>query len=119
MDRGRKHGAEPRRDDYEKLSFMDPLTEQKLLVNRRHFFGRMSAGIGVAALGSLLNPNLLAAFTNEQKRHGGLPAMPHFPAKAKRIIYLFMAGGPSQIDLLDYKPTLEKLHNNELPDSIR
>ena len=45
--------------------------------------------------------------------------MPHFAPKAKRVIYLFMAGGPSQIDLFDYKPELEKLHDTELPDSIR
>ena len=48
-----------------------------------------------------------------------MAGVPHFPPKAKRVIYLFMAGGPSQIDLLDYKPALEKLHNTELPDSIR
>src|ERR1051325_9627431 len=99
---------------------MDPLTEKQLLVNRRHFFGRMATGIGVAALGSLLNPGLLAAaVSGETKRYGALPGLPHFPPKAKRVIYLFMAGGPSQIDLLDYKPALEKLHNTELPESIR
>jgi hypothetical protein len=98
---------------------MDPLTEKSLLINRRHFFGRMATGIGTAALGSLLNPNLFAAMVGEQKRYGGMAGVPHFPPKAKRVIYLFMAGGPSQIDLLDYKPALEKLHNSELPDSIR
>src|SRR5688572_29815073 len=80
--------------------------DQSLFMTRRHFFGRMAAGIGTAALGSLLNPKLLAQPT-------------HLPAKAKRVIYLFMAGGPSQMDLLDYKPTLEKLHETELPASIR
>jgi uncharacterized protein (DUF1501 family) len=98
---------------------MDPIRERQLLVNRRHFFGRMATGIGTAALGSLLNPNLFAAMVGEQKRYGGMEGVPHFPPKAKRVIYLFMAGGPSQIDLLDYKPALEKLHNTELPDSIR
>src|SRR5436190_10232593 len=98
---------------------MDPLREQQLLVNRRHFFGRMATGIGVAALGSLMNPGLLAGLANETKRYGALPGVPHFPPKAKRVIYLFMAGGPSQIDLLDHKPALEKLHNTELPDSVR
>lgn len=98
---------------------MDPLREQQLLVNRRHFFGRMATGIGVAALGSILNPALLGAVTGETRRYGALAGLPHFPPKAKRVIYLFMAGGPSQIDLLDHKPSLEKLHNTELPDSIR
>jgi uncharacterized protein (DUF1501 family) len=98
---------------------MDPFTEKSLLINRRHFFGRMATGIGTAALGSLLNPALLAGLTGETKRYGNLAGLPHFTPKAKRIIYLFMAGGPSQIDLLDYKPSLEKLHNTELPDSIR
>ena len=98
---------------------MNPLRENQLLVNRRHFFGRMATGIGTAALGSLLNPNLFAAMVGEQKRYGGLPGVPHFPPKAKRVIYLFMAGGPSQIDLFDHKPALEKLHNTELPESIR
>src|SRR5688572_8153942 len=94
---------------------MDPLREQRLLLTRRHFFARTATGIGAAALGSLLNPNLFAS-TNA-------PEYPlratHFAPKAKRVIYLFMAGGPSQMDLLDYKPTLENLHKTELPDSIR
>ena len=98
---------------------MDPLREKELLINRRHFFGRMATGIGVAALGSMLNPGLLAALTSDTKRFGNLPGLPHFTPKAKRVIYLFMAGGPSQIDLFDHKPELEKLHNTELPDSIR
>ncbi|HZO84625.1 MAG TPA: DUF1501 domain-containing protein [Verrucomicrobiae bacterium] len=84
---------------------MDP----RLFMTRRHFFGRMAAGIGTAALGSLLNPSLLASNALQS----------HFPGRAKRVIYLFMAGGPSQMDLLDYKPTLEKLHETELPASIR
>src|SRR5690242_19751788 len=98
---------------------MDPIREKQLMINRRHFFGRTAAGIGVAALGSLLNPSLLAALEKKEPRFGGLPGVPHFPPKAKRVIYLFMAGGPSQLDLFDYKPTLEKLHNTELPDSVR
>src|SRR5688572_21071408 len=83
--------------------------DHRLFMTRRHFFGRLAAGIGTAALGSLLNPSLLASN----------PLQSHFPGRAKRVIYLFMAGGPSQMDLLDYKPTLEKLHETELPASIR
>jgi hypothetical protein len=90
---------------------MDLFREQQLFMTRRHFFSRMAAGIGTAALASVMNPNLLAGITKESKIH--------FPARAKRIIYLFMAGGPSQMDLLDYKPTLETLHEKELPDSVR
>jgi hypothetical protein len=91
---------------------MDPRREQRLLLTRRHFFSRTAAGLGAAALGSLLNPNLLASGAGQMQST-------HFPAKAKRVIYLFMAGGPSQMDLLDYKPTLETLHKSELPESIR
>jgi hypothetical protein len=92
---------------------MDPRREQRLLLTRRHFFSRTAAGLGAAALGSLLNPQLFASASG-----AGLQQT-HFPAKAKRVIYLFMAGGPSQMDLLDYKPTLETLHKTELPESIR
>lgn len=78
---------------------------------RRQFFGKASAGIGVAALASLLPPELAAA--------GGLPGLPHFKPTAKRVIYLHQSGAPSQIDLFDYKPKLAKLQGTELPDSIR
>jgi hypothetical protein len=97
---------------------MDLLREQTLMMTRRHFFGRTATGIGALALGSLLNPNLLSAAAEENS--GQFPlGKPHFAPKAKRVIYLFMAGGPAQMDLLDYKPTLEKLHGTELPSSIR
>lgn len=96
---------------------MNPLQERKLLLTRRHFFGRMATGIGAAALGSLLNPNLFGAAMNSGEKR--FLNATHFAPRAKRIIYLFMAGGPSQMDLLDYKPTLEKLHSSDLPDSIR
>jgi hypothetical protein len=99
---------------------MDSLFERRLLLTRRHFFGRMAAGIGTAALGSLLNPGLLAAAADAgNARPKGLPGGLQFTPTAKRVIYLFMAGGPSQMELLDYKPSLEKLHETELPDSVR
>jgi len=98
---------------------MDPLRERALLITRRHFFGRTAAGLGAAALGSLLNPGLFSAWATEAAADRGLPGKPHFAPKAKRIIYLFMAGGPAQMELLDYKPALEKLHNSELPESVR
>src|SRR5438309_2022426 len=97
---------------------MDPLREHSLMMTRRHFFGRTATGIGALALGSLLNPGLLSAMADESS--GQFPlGKPHFAPKAKRVIYLFMAGGPSQMDLLDYKPMLEKYHETELPDSVR
>jgi hypothetical protein len=84
---------------------MNPLHEHRALLTRRHFFGRTATGIGVAALASLLNSRS--------------PAATHFSPRAKRVIYLFMSGGPSHIDLFDYKPVLKKYHGQELPASIR
>src|SRR5206468_8407667 len=109
---------ETRTHALKKRQFMNPLLENRLLMTRRHFFGRTATGIGAAALGSLLNPNVFAALAGEDSSKPPL-GKPHFPPKAKRVIYLFMAGGPSHMDLLDYKPTLEKLHESELPDSVR
>ncbi|QDV19548.1 hypothetical protein Pan153_42140 [Gimesia panareensis] len=99
---------------------LDPLTEMQLQVNRRQFLGRSSTGIGVAALASLLNRDLFSKETaSDTARVGGLPGIPHFAPKAKRVIYLLQSGAPSQVDLLDHKPSLDKLHMTELPDSIR
>src|SRR5438552_1062471 len=98
---------------------MDPLRENSLLLTRRHFFGCSAVGLGAAALGSILNPSLFSALGAEAESDKSVLGKPHFAPKAKRIIYLFMAGGPAQMDLLDYKPTLEKLHGKELPASIR
>ena len=102
---------------------MDLERERRLLLTRRQFFGRSAAGIGGAALTSLLSPGLLAALgeSDDKKRAGrpGVLAGPHFPARAKRIIYLFMSGGPSHIDLFDYKPALKEHHGKELPATVR
>ncbi|MEO7652985.1 MAG: DUF1501 domain-containing protein, partial [Bryobacteraceae bacterium] len=88
-------------------------------LTRRHFFGLGSTGIGVAALASLLEGDLRAAPATEGAQAQGLAGVPHFPAKAKRVIYLFQSGAPSQMDLFDYKPALKDLQATELPDSIR
>jgi len=89
---------------------------------RRDFFTKTSLGLGAVALGSMLNPaglfskpqgNLL------QTNGGGVLGKPHFTPRVKRVIYLFQSGGPSQIDLFDHKPTLQKMHGEELPDSVR
>ncbi|MFN0165342.1 MAG: DUF1501 domain-containing protein [Bryobacteraceae bacterium] len=91
---------------------MDPRIESRLLLTRRHFFSRSRTGIGMAALATLLQDEMRGS-------DRGLPGIPHFPPKAKRVIYLFMSGAPSQLDLFDYKPQLEKLRGTELPGSIR
>lgn len=90
---------------------MDPIEKRKLLLTRRHFLSLSSMGIGRAALASLLAEDSGAA--------GALPGLPHFLPRAKRVIYLFQHGAPSQLDLFDYKPTLARLRGTELPDSVR
>jgi hypothetical protein len=99
---------------------MDLNREHQLLQTRRQFFGRTANGIGSVALASLLNPNLFAATpdTSSLAQDAALKAL-HFAPKAKRVIYLFMSGGPSHIDLFDYKPALQKHHGEELPASVR
>src|SRR5262249_7200954 len=93
-----------------------PVLENSLWLTRRHFFGR--AGIGLAALASLLKDDLGRA-GEKTGAAGGLPGLPHFPPKARRVIYLFQSGAPSQMDLFDYKPKLHDLRATELPDSVR
>jgi hypothetical protein len=95
---------------------MDPRLEFAQLMTRRHFFGRVSTGIGVAALAQLFGTQGLLADAADV---GGLSGLPHMPPTAKRIIYLFQSGGPSQIEMFDYKPQLEKWNGTDLPDSIR
>ena len=77
---------------------------------RRHFFGKSAYGLGAIALSKLLGDEL---------PRGGLPGLPHFVPKAKRVIYLFQSGAPSQIELFDYKPKLQQLRGTDLPDSVR
>ncbi len=93
---------------------MNPLLEEPLLMTRRHFFGLSSVGIGAAALATLLKDNLSAS-----TRTGGLSGLPHFKPRARRVIYLFQSGAPSQMDLFDYKPKLDGLVGVDLPSSVR
>jgi hypothetical protein len=87
-------------------------------LTRRYFFGQ--AGIGMAALATVLNETVSAGETGgHAAADGGLPGLPHFAPKAKRVIYLFQSGAPSQMDLFDPKPHLKDLRGTELPDSIR
>ncbi len=93
--------------------------EYQLLLTRRQLFGRTAAGIGTAALAALLNERLFAADQDGSRKSPGVLGTTHFPAKAKRVIYLFMSGGPSHIDLFDYKPKLRDYHGQELPATVR
>ncbi|MCP1381715.1 DUF1501 domain-containing protein [Runella salmonicolor] len=91
--------------------------ENRLNINRRHFLGKMTAGIGSVALGSLLVPDL---FKGSGDDSDALPlGIPHFAPKAKRVIYLFQNGAPSQYESFEYKPMLNKMAGEELPASIR
>ena len=85
-------------------------------ITRRHFLGKMSLGLGSVALGSLLIPDLLKSGNESTAPITGLP---HFAPKAKRIIYLFQNGAPSQLESFDYKPLLNKMTGQDLPESIR
>ncbi len=89
--------------------------KNRLHVTRRHFLGKMSLGLGSVALGSLLIPDLFTGKEGEALPVG----LPHFAPKAKRIIYLFQNGAPSQLESFDYKPLLSKMKGEELPASIR
>lgn len=84
-------------------------------LTRRHFFGKTASGVGSMALAHLLGRDLPAAETSP----AGLPGLPHFAPKAKRIVYLFQSGGPSQLETFDPKPGLRKLRGQDLPESIR
>ena len=89
---------------------VDPL----LLQTRRHFFGQCALGVGSMALASLLHEDGLHA----APAAAGAVKQPHFPARAKNVIFLFMAGGPSQLELFDYKPKLQALHGKPIPDEF-
>ena len=86
-------------------------------INRRTFLSTASLGLGSLALGSLVNPQKL--FASGGPETGGILKAPHMPPKAKRVVYLFQSGGPSQFEMFDYKPMLEKMHGQDLPDSVR
>src|SRR5215211_3272210 len=88
-------------------------------MTRRDFFGRFALGLGGIALSQLLPRGLTAAEPVTANPFGGILTQPHFAPRAKRIIYLFMAGGPSQLDLFDYKPMLNQRNGEDLPESVR
>ncbi len=106
---------------------MNPIREAELMMTRRELFGRSAMGIGSAALHTLMRTGGLGAgflaaseaMAQQGKAHGGLPGVPHFAPKAKYVIMLFMNGGPSQLDLFDYKPHLHEKYDQDLPNEVR
>src|SRR5205823_7329606 len=102
---------------------MDMTKSMNHIFTRRAFLGRSSAGMGMLALASLLKPGLVhAADSGTRKpvldRWRGVINPLHFPARAKRVIYLYMAGGPSHLETFDPKPKLAALHGQPMPESF-
>jgi len=89
--------------------------DSRFHITRKHFLGKLSLGLGSAALGSLLIPDLFSKSEAPTQALG----LPHFAPKAKRVIYLFQNGAPSQLESFDYKPMLNKMMGEELPESVR
>lgn len=89
---------------------MNPFDQTIASLNRRNFLGSAGKGVGLAALASLLG--------RESGAGDGLLGFPNFAPRAKRVIYLFQSGGPPQMDLYDYKPLLDKVHQQEVPESV-
>ena len=100
---------------------MDPQVEYQRLLTRRQLFGKSAVGLGTAALASLMHESAPAAtptpIASPSAANQGQPGLPHFPPKAKNVIYLFQNGAPTHVDLFDYKPKLEELHGTPVPMS--
>lgn len=96
---------------------MHPSREAVRTETRRQFFSRTATGIGGAALATLLADDAAAA--PKLERFGGIPSLPHFAPKAKRVIYLHMMGAPPQMETFDYKPKMKEWYDKDLPESIR
>ena len=95
----------------------NPFFENQQHVTSRHFLGKLSVGLGSAALGTLLTKDLFSP--KKSLEESIMAGIPHFAPKAKRVIYLFQNGAPSQLESFDYKPLLNKMVGQELPASIR
>jgi Protein of unknown function (DUF1501) len=98
---------------------IDAIDELRRTLTRRTFLSKSTTGLGALALATLLNPRVRGAVPAEALRSRGVLNPLHFAPKAKRVIYIFMSGAPSHIDLYDPKPKLVELTGTELPDSIR
>lgn len=99
---------------------LTPQQQQLRETTRRHFFGQCSIGLGSVALASLLDEKGLGVEADSQSQANNplAPKATHFPAKAKNVIFLFMAGGPSQLETFDYKPKLNELSGQPIPESF-
>lgn len=98
---------------------MDPMQQFLLQQTRRQFLGRAAKGIGSMALASLLNPGFASgALSSPDEQWRGISNPLHFAPKAKRVIYLYMAGGPSHLESFDYKPELARLDGQPMPESF-
>jgi hypothetical protein len=103
--------------DYERLV----LGGDAVSLTRRRFLGQSSVSVGAAALSWMLGRELPAAAATAPAgpdRYSGLPGLPHFPARAKRVIFLYMSGGPSHLETFDYKPDLVRLDGQPMPESF-
>lgn len=99
---------------------MNPIHELQTHLNRRQLLTHAARPLGGAALASLLGARVAnAAATSPPQPPQGLPGLPHFAPRAKRVIYLFMCGGPSHIDTFDFHPRMRQMHGSELPSEIR
>ena len=98
---------------------MNPIDEYVSFETRRQFLGKAAKGLGIAALASIVGPGLRGNTSRSPGFGPGALGMTHFPAKAKRGIYLFMSGAPSQLDMYDYKPEMQSMFDKDLPDSVR
>jgi len=100
---------------------MHPLSDLKCNCSRRHFLSSASLGIGAFGLASLLDPRLVSAAgaSTPPAADSPLLASPHFVPRVRRVIYLFQSGGPSQLELFDYKPLLRTMNGQQLPESVR
>src|SRR5882724_10918245 len=101
---------------------MTPFDREQFLlgINRRTFLGRAAYGLGGIALAALLNPKLIdsSRAAGVEERWQGIIHPPDFPVRAKRIIHLCMAGGPSHLESFDYKPELKRIHGEPFPESF-
>jgi hypothetical protein len=97
---------------------MNPLETHVHDVTRRAFLGKTAAGLGSLALGSLLNPQLFGAAAAKPDPWRGVINPLHHPAKIKRVIYLYQAGGPSHLETFDFKPKLREMHGKPMPESF-
>src|SRR5262245_31523988 len=108
--------------DWRFIVVMNPMLERQLVLTRRQFFGSTGVRCGGLAMALLAGQRVASAATEVESTglpFPALPGLPHFPSKAKALIYLHMNGGPAQIDLWDYKPKLRDYFDKELPESDR